>query len=115
VEGGIKQLNAGNLENAEQLFVQALRVSPTNGRPYYYLAVIADKQKNYERSLGFLQQAETFLQNDDFWMAQVLVQEGVVLKSMKKTSEAREKFRQALRKDPDNQLAAKELKALPKQ
>ena len=114
MEGGVKQLNAGNLEEAEQLFEQALRVSPTNGKPYYYLGVIAANQKDYERSLGFLQRAENLLHTDDFWMSQVLHQEGLVLKSMNRKEDARQKFQEALKRDPSNQHAAKELKALGK-
>jgi tetratricopeptide (TPR) repeat protein len=114
VEGGVKQLNAGKLEDAELLFEQALRVSPTNGKPYYYLGVIASKQKEFDRSLGFLQQAENLLHTDDFWMSQVLMQEGVVLKSMNRKAEAKKKFQEALQRDPTNQYAAKELKTLGK-
>jgi Flp pilus assembly protein TadD len=114
VEGGVKQLNAGQLEEAEQLFEQALRVSPTNGKPYYYLGVIASKQKDFDRALGFLQQAENLLHTDDFWMSQVLMQEGVVLKSMNRKAEAKKKFQEALQRDPTNQYAAKELKTLGK-
>jgi Flp pilus assembly protein TadD len=114
MEGGVKQLNAGNLVEAEQLFEQALRVSPTNGKPFYYLGVIAARQKDFERSLGFLQRAENLLHTDDFWMSQVLMQEGIVLKSMKRTAEARKKLQEALQRDPNNQHAAQELKALGK-
>ncbi|HSE41745.1 MAG TPA: tetratricopeptide repeat protein [Acidobacteriota bacterium] len=114
VEGAVKQLNAGNLEDAEQLFEQALRVSPTNGRPYYYLGVIATKQKDYQRALGFLQQAENLLHADDFWMSQVLMQEGVALKAMNRKAEAKQKFQEALQRDPKNQYAAQELKQLGK-
>ena len=45
------------MEEAEQYFEQALRVSPTNGKPYYYLGVIASQKKEYDRALGFLAQA----------------------------------------------------------
>ncbi len=112
MEAGAKQLNAGNLEDAEQLFEQALRVSPTNGKPYYYLGVIAARQNNFERALGFLQQAENLLHIDNFWMSQVLYQEGITLKAMKQNAEAKKKFQEALQRDPTNQHAAKELKAL---
>ncbi len=112
MDAGAKQLNAGNLDQAEELFEQALRVSPTNGKPYYYLGVIASRQKDYERSLGFLQQAETYLHTDNFWMSQVLYQEGLTLKSMKRIPEAKKKFQEALEKDPNNQYAAKELKTV---
>jgi tetratricopeptide (TPR) repeat protein len=114
VDGGVKQLNAGNLDDAEQLFEQALRVSPTNGRPYYYLGVIAIKQKDYQRSLGFLQQAENLLHADNFWMSQVLSQEGNALKAMNRKAEAKQKFQEALKRDPTNQYAAQELKQLGK-
>jgi TolA-binding protein len=112
MDAGAKQLNAGNLDQAEELFEQALRVSPTNGKPYYYLGVIAGRQKDYERALGFLQQAENFLHTDNFWMSQVLYQEGLTLKSMNRTAEAKQKFQDALKRDPNNQHAARELKAL---
>lgn len=112
MDAGAKQLNAGNLEEAEQLFEQALRVSPTNGKPYYYLGVIAARQNNFERALGFLQQAENLVHTDNFWMSQVLYQEGITLKAMKRNAEAKKKFQEALQRDPTNQHAAKELKTL---
>jgi TolA-binding protein len=112
MDAGAKELNAGNLEQAEELFEQALRVSPTNGKPYYYLGVIASRQKDYERALGFLQQAENFLHTDNFWMSQVLYQEGLTLKATKRIPEAKKKFQEALERDPNNQYASKELKAL---
>ncbi|MCI0446467.1 tetratricopeptide repeat protein [bacterium] len=112
MDAGAKQLNAGNLDQAEELFEQALRVSPTNGKPYYYLGVIASRQKDYERALGFLQQAETYLHTDNFWMSQVLYQEGLTLKAMKRIPEAKKKFQEALQRDPNNQYASKELKTL---
>jgi Tfp pilus assembly protein PilF len=112
LDSGVKQMNAGNLEEAEQLFEQALRVSPTNGKPYYYLGVLSAKQGNYDRSLSFLEQAEGYLHDDPFWMSQVLMQEGLALKSLNRKAEAREKFQEALKLDPSNQHAAKELKAL---
>ena len=112
MDAGAKQLNAGNLDQAEELFEQALRVSPTNGKPYYYLGVIASRQKDYERALGFLQQAETYLHTDNFWMSQVLYQEGLTLKAIKRIPEAKKKFQEALERDPNNQYASKELKTL---
>ncbi len=112
MDAGAKELNAGNLDQAEELFEQALRVSPTNGKPYYYLGVIASRQKDYERALGFLQQAENFLHTDNFWMSQVLYQEGLTLKAMKRIPEAKKKFQEALERDPNNQYASKELKTL---
>jgi tetratricopeptide (TPR) repeat protein len=112
VEKGVKQLNAGSLDDAEQSFEQAVRVSPTNGRPYYYLGVIAAKQKDYQRSLGFLQQAEAYLSDDDFWMSQVLLQEGLAFKAMNDKKKARSKFQEALTRDAGNKWAGKELKEL---
>lgn len=112
VEGGIKQMNGGNLVEAEQLFEQALRISPSNGKPYYYLGVVAAKQKNYDRSLGFLAQAETYLSSDAFWMSQVLLQEGLVLKAQNKKNEARAKLQQAIQKDPKNSWAEAALRSL---
>jgi len=112
MDAGAKQLNAGNLDQAEELFEQALRVSPTNGKPYYYLGVIASRQKDNERALGFLQQAENYLHTDNFWMSQVLYQEGLTLKAMKRIPDAKKKFQDALDRDPGNQYASKELKAL---
>lgn len=105
-------MNAGNLDDAEQLFEQALRVSPTNGKPYYYLGVLAAKEKNYERSLNFLEQAENYLHDNDFWMSQILMQEGIVLKALNQKSAAKDKLEEALRRDPTNQHAAQELKTL---
>ena len=109
VDTGVKHMNAGNLDSAEQMFEQALRVSPTNGKPYYYLGVLAAKKKEHERSLGFLEQAEIYLKDDDFWMSQVLLQEGLSLKSLGRKDEARSKLREALRRDPANEWAQKEL------
>lgn len=112
LDSGVKQMNAGNLDEAEQLFEQALRVSPTNGKPYYYLGVLSAKQQNYDRSLSFLEQAEGYLHDDPFWMSQILMQEGLVLKSLNRKAEAKAKFQEALRLDPSNEYASRELKGL---
>jgi TolA-binding protein len=114
VESGVKKMNAGNLEEAEQIFEQAIRVSPTNGRPYYYLGVLAAKQKNYERASGFLAQAEVHLHGDPFWMSQILLQEGLILKAQNQKSEALQKFREAVSIDPSNAWAKAELDSLSK-
>jgi len=114
VESGVKQMNAGNLDQAEQIFEQALRVSPNNGRPYYYLGVLAAKQKNYDRAAGFLSQAEAQLHDDPFWMSQVLLQEGLILKAQNQKSAAIEKLREAVNADPSNTYAKTELDALMK-
>jgi TolA-binding protein len=115
VESGVKKMNAGNLDEAEQSFEQAIRVSPNNGRPYYYLGVLAVKQKNYDRALAFLGQAETHLHNDAFWMSQILLQQGMIFKAQNQKARAVEKFRQAVSKDPTNTSAQNELKALTRQ
>ena len=47
-------------------------------------------------------------------MSQVLYQEGLTLKAMKRDAEAKKKFQEALERDPNNQYAAKELKTLGK-
>jgi tetratricopeptide (TPR) repeat protein len=112
VDSGVKLMNAGNLDDAEQMFEQALRVSPTNGKPYYYLGVLSAKQKNYERSLNFLEQSEGYLHDDAFWMSQVLMQEGLALKAMNRKADAKAKLEEAVRLDPSNQDAARELKNL---
>jgi TolA-binding protein len=114
VENGVKQMNAGNLDQAEQIFEQAIRVSPTNGRPYYYLGVLASKQKDYGRASGFLTQAETHLRDDPFWMSQVLLQEGLNLKAQNQKDAAIAKFRDAVATDPTNTYAKSELEALTK-
>jgi tetratricopeptide (TPR) repeat protein len=107
-------MNAGNLDQAEQIFEQALRVSPNNGRPYYYLGVVAAKQKDYERASGFLSQAEVHLQDDPFWMSQVLLQEGLILKAQNQKDAAIAKFRDAVAADPTNTYAKSQLDALTK-
>jgi len=107
-------MNAGNLEEAEALFEQAIRVSPNNGRPYYYLGVLTAKQKDYERSLAFLAQAELHLHSDSFWMSQILLQQGLVLKAQNQKAAALKKLREAVSKDPGNTWAKKELDALSK-
>ena len=112
VESGVKQLNAGNVDEAEQYFEQALRVSPTNGRPYYYLGVIAAQKKDYDRALGFLAQAEVHLRGDGFWMSQALTREALVLEALNRKNEALEKLQEALRRDPENKWADAELQKL---
>jgi TolA-binding protein len=112
VESGVKKMNAGALPDAEELFTQALRVSPSNGRPYYYMGVLAAKQNDCDRALGFLEQAEVHLKGDGFWLSQVFMQEGLCYKTMKNNALARKKFQEALQQDPTNAAAQKELKAL---
>lgn len=110
VTNGVKLLNTGNLDQAEQMFEQALRVSPSNGKPYYYLGIVAAKEKDYERSLSFLGQAETYLKDDDFWLSQILLQEGLSLKALGRKDEARQRLQESLRRDPTNKAAEAALK-----
>lgn len=112
VESGVTELDRGNLEDAERLFVQALRISPTNGRPHYYLGVLAFRQKDYQRALAFLTEAEVHLHGDNFWMSQILLQEGLILKQLKQIEASREKLLEALRRDPKNSWARSELEAM---
>jgi len=114
VESGVKQMNAGNLDQAEQIFEQAVRVSPTNGRPYYYLGVLAAKQKNYDRASGFFSQAEVHFRDDAFWMSRVLMQEGLVLKAQNQNDAAIAKLRDAVSTDPTNTYAKSVLDELTK-
>ncbi len=115
VESGVKKMNAGSTEEAESLFEQALRVSPTNGRPYYYLGVIAAGQRDYDRASGFFAQAETHLHADSFWMSQILLQQGLILKNQNQKSAAAEKFRKAVETNPSNNWAKSELDAITRQ
>jgi TolA-binding protein len=112
VESGVKQMNSGALPEAQDFFEQALRVSPNNGRPYYYMGVLAAKQKQWQRSNEFLEQAENHLQGNGFWMSQVLLQEGLNYKALNNLSLARQKFQEALKQDPTNAAAQKEIKNL---
>jgi tetratricopeptide (TPR) repeat protein len=112
VQQGVKDLNAGNLDDAEQVFEQALRISPSFGKSYYYLGVLSYKRKDYKRSLAFLEQAETYMAGDDFWLSQVYLQEGLSLKALNLKDTAKKKFRLALEKDPKNDAAKKELDKL---
>ncbi len=105
-------MNAGAFPEAEESFEQALRISPNNGRPYYYMGVLAAKQKQFERSLEFLGQAENHLQGDSFWMSQVYLQEGLCYKALNNKNLAKQKFQEALKQDPTNASAQKELKLL---
>lgn len=112
VESGVKKMNAGALPEAEEAFEQALRISPNNGRPYYYMGVLAAKQKQFERSLEFLGQAENHLQGNSFWLSQVYLQEGLCYKALNNKNLAKQKFQEALKQDPTNASAQKELKLL---
>lgn len=112
VQQGVKQLNAGDLDSAEATFEQALRISPSYNKPYYYLGVLSFKRKDYKRALAFLEQAETYSYGDNFWLSQVLLHEGLCLKALNLTATAKQKFQLALQKDPTNDWAAQELKKL---
>lgn len=112
VQQGVKQLNAGDLDSAEATFEQALRISPSYNKPYYYLGVLSFKRKDYKRALAFLEQAETYSYGDNFWLSQVLLHEGLCLKALNLNATAKQKFQLALQKDPTNDWAAQELKKL---
>ena len=93
-------------------FEQALRISPSYAKPYYYLGVLSFKRKDYKRALTFLEQAETYSYGDDFWLSQVLLHEGLCLKALNLTATAKQKFQMAIQKDPTNEWAQQELKQL---
>lgn len=112
VTQGVKQMNAGDLESAEQVFEQALRISPSYAKPYYYLGVVSYKKGDYKRSLAFLEQSEMYSYGDDFWQSQVLLHEGLCYKAMKMIPTAKQKLQMAVEKDPTNDWAQSELKKL---
>lgn len=59
--------NGTDLSQAIDLFQEAVNLDPTNGGGYYLLALATFKQGDYEKSKGFLQKAETLVQENSPW------------------------------------------------
>lgn len=68
IENGRKFLVAGDFDNAESSFQEAINVDPSNGIAYYYLAKVKYELALFQQALGILDKAEDLLIDSKEWM-----------------------------------------------
>jgi predicted O-linked N-acetylglucosamine transferase (SPINDLY family) len=94
---GVQQHQAGNLQQAEQIYQAILQADPQQAEALHLLGLVAFQVGHPEMACTYLTQALRF--RPDFAVAHNSL--GVVLKSQGKLAEAEACYQQALRLNPD--------------
>ncbi len=67
VTEGVRFLEEGNFDQAEDILREAVTIDPSNGEAYYHLAVVLTRSGRGSEAVGLLEKAEHLLGNDFFW------------------------------------------------
>ncbi|MBI2609433.1 MAG: hypothetical protein HYW47_07555 [Deltaproteobacteria bacterium] len=70
IEEGVLALSEKNILNAKKNFENAIVIDRKNPYSYFFLGVIAIREENPQKALGYFQRTLSLLQNKDFWLAQ---------------------------------------------
>ncbi len=105
-EDGRKLLESGDHAKALTHLEKTLAVDSSNPYVYYYLAEAHFNLTNYRQSVDFLDVAESMLDSQPFWLAEVLSLRGENFQAMGLLREASQSYAHALRLNPKNQKAA---------
>ncbi len=103
---GRKLIESGKHTKALTHLEKTLALDSTNPYVYYYLAKAHFKLANYRQSVDFLDVAESLLDNQPYWMAEVLSLRGEYFQAMGLLKEASLSYADALHLNPKNQKAA---------
>jgi tetratricopeptide (TPR) repeat protein len=105
-EDGRKLLDAGDTTRALNRLEQTITIDSTNGYGYFYLAKAHYKLGRYKESLNFLDVAESRLESEPFWLAEVLALRGENYRALGMTERADASFSKALSINSGNRTAS---------
>lgn len=71
IANGKKALQEGDLKSAEWYFEEALRIAPSHGPAYYWLARSKVKKGDTDRALNLLDRAELLLKRTSSWLEKI--------------------------------------------
>jgi len=105
-EQGRRELAAGAVERAIQLFERAIAVEARVPYAYYLLAEAHRRAGRPRLALSFLDRAEQKLGGEPYWLAETRTLRGEVLEDEGRTRAARRAYRGALEAWPESRRAA---------
>mgnify|MGYP001181707803 CR=1 FL=1 len=111
-EEGKKLILSGEFTKAVVRLEKSLAVDSTNPYTYFYLARAHFHLGHHEKSLNFLEVAESFFNRRPSWLGEVYMLKGDNFRVLGATRRARSNFSKALRLDPANRVAAEKLSRL---
>ncbi len=105
-EDGRKLIESGHNTKALTHLEKTLAIDSNNPYVYFYLAKAHFNLAHYKQSVDFLDVAETRLDSQPYWMAEVLSLKGENFQAMGLLKEANHSYAESLRLNPKNQQAA---------
>jgi tetratricopeptide repeat protein len=105
-EEGRKLLDNGDPQKALTRLEKTIVIDSTNAYGYFYLAKAQYRLGRYKESLNFLDVAESRLNKEPFWLAEVHALRGDNYRALGMTQQAEASYVQALRLNSGNRTAA---------
>lgn len=111
-EEGRKLLAAGDPQKALTRLEKTIVIDSTNAYGYFYLAKAQHRLGRYKESLNFLDVAESRLNKEPFWLAEVHALRGENYRALGMMQQAEASYAQALRLNSGNRTAAEAISRL---
>ena len=111
-EEGRKLLDAGDPQKALTRLEKTIVIDSTNAYGYFYLAKAQYRLGRYKESLNFLDVAESRLNQEPFWFAEVHALRGENYRALGMMQQAEASYAQALRLNSGNRTAAEAISRL---
>jgi tetratricopeptide (TPR) repeat protein len=105
-EEGRKLLDAGDTNKALTRLERTIAIDSTNPYGYFFLAKAQNRLGRYQESLNFLDVAESRLNGEPFWMAEVHALRGENYRALGQPQRAETSYVQSLRLNSGNRTAA---------
>ena len=105
-EEGRKLLDAGDTNKALTRLERTIVIDSTNPYGYFFLAKAQNRLGRYQESLNFLDVAESRLNGEPFWLAEVHALRGENYRALGQSQRAETSYVQALRLNSGNRTAA---------
>jgi len=105
-EEGRKLLDAGDPQKALTRLEKTIVIDSTNAYGYFYLAKAQYHLGRYNQSLNFLDVAESRLNQEPFWLAEVHALRGENYRALGMMQQAEASYAQALRLNSGNRTAS---------
>lgn len=109
---GRKLLEAGDYAKALSRLERTIAIDSTNPYGYYYLAKAHHHMGRYRESLNFLDVAESLLAKELHWLAEVFALKGENFVALGLVQRAKSSYKEAIRLNPANRVAADGLSRL---
>ena len=105
-EEGRKLLDAGDAVRALARLERTIVIDSTNPYGYFFLAKAQNRLGRYQESLNFLDVAESRLNGEPFWLAEVHALRGENYRALGQPQRAETSYVQSLRLNSGNRTAA---------